>query len=137
MHQKKVRIIIDTNVWISILITNNFKRFDELIFDNKVLLLYSDELLSELISVVNRPKFKKYFNKQDVKKLIGFMQDFAEIVEVQSEVNQCRDLKDNFILSLAKDSNAEYIITGDYDLLDLEKFENTKILTINQFLQIF
>ncbi len=137
MHQKKVRIIIDTNVWISILITNNFKRFDELIFDNKVLLLYSDELLSELISVVNRPKFKKILNKQDVKKLIGFMQDFAEIVEVQSEVNQCRDLKDNFILSLAKDSNAEYIITGDYDLLDLEKFENTKILTINQFLQIF
>jgi predicted nucleic acid-binding protein len=47
------------------------------------------------------------------------------------------EIKDNFILSLAKDSNAVYIITGDYDLLDLEKFENTKILTINQFLQIF
>ncbi len=91
MLQKKVRIIIDTNVWINILITNDFERFDELIFDKKVKLLYSDELLSELISVVNRPKLKKFFNKQDVKKLIEFMQDFAEVVKVQSEVNQCRD----------------------------------------------
>ncbi len=91
MHQKKVRIIIDTNVWINILITNDFDRFDELIFDKKVKLLYSDELLSELISVVNRPKLKKIFNKQDVKKLIEFMQDIAEVVKVQSEVNQCRD----------------------------------------------
>jgi len=91
MLQKKVRIIIDTNVWINILITNDFERFDELIFDKKVKLLYSDELLSELISVVNRPKLKKFFNKQDVKKLIEFMQDIAEVVKVQSEVNQCRD----------------------------------------------
>lgn len=47
----------------------------------------------------------------------------------------CRDPKDNYLLSLAKDGKADYLITGDQDLLILEKFEQTSICLLNQFLR--
>jgi len=45
----------------------------------------------------------------------------------------CRDDKDNFLLALAKDSNADFLITGDKDLLILKKFEDTSIVTIADY----
>jgi uncharacterized protein len=53
---------------------------------------------------------------------------------VTSEVSLCRDEDDNFLLALAKDSKADFLITGDKDLLVLKQFENTSILTLTEFL---
>ena len=52
------------------------------------------------------------------------------LVQVTTEINRCRDIKDNFLLSLAIDSNADYLVTVDNDLLDLDYINETKILTI-------
>jgi predicted nucleic acid-binding protein len=38
---------------------------------------------------------------------------------------------------LAKDGNANYLITGDNDLLVLKKFEKTKIVTLSDFEAVF
>jgi uncharacterized protein len=46
----------------------------------------------------------------------------------------CRDEKDNFLLSLAFDGNADFLITGDQDLLELKKYKRTRIMTITDFL---
>lgn len=54
--------------------------------------------------------------------------------EVKSEINICRDSKDNFILALCKDANADYLLTGDKDLLELRELGTTQILTISAFL---
>ncbi|WP_373521656.1 putative toxin-antitoxin system toxin component, PIN family [Aquiflexum sp.] len=61
---------------------------------------------------------------------------FIDFVEIKSEVNICRDPKDDFLLGLAKDGKADFIITGDKDLLDLVKFRKTRIITISDFLDI-
>ena len=50
--------------------------------------------------------------------------------------NWCRDVKDNYLLALSKDADADYLITGDKDLLVLKQFENTLIVTLPQFLEI-
>jgi hypothetical protein len=55
------------------------------------------------------------------------------LIEIASTVEICRDEKDNFLLALAKDSKADFLITGDKDLLVLNVFENTKILTFTEF----
>jgi len=55
------RFILDTNLWISFLITKNFRETDDLIQSKKFVLVFSDELLEEFIEVVKRPKFKKLF----------------------------------------------------------------------------
>lgn len=67
--------------------------------------------------------------------LIETVQEYAEFFVVESKAEICRDLKDNFLLSLSKDSKADFLITGDKDLLDLKQFESTKIITMTEFLE--
>lgn len=135
MAKKPDRIIIDTNLWISFLITKDFKKLDEKILTGKVRILFSLELIEEFLTVVERPRLKKYFNLKDVAQLIELFDSYGEIIEVKSKINHCRDIKDNFILALAKDSNASHLITGDQDLLVLKEFEGTYIITITEYLK--
>ncbi len=135
MLNNSEKIIIDTNLWISFLISKNYALLDEIIFSGKCILVFSEELLSEFLSVIKRPKFRKFFSLEDTENLIETIEEYAEFVDVKSEVEICRDEKDNFLLSLAKDSKADFLITGDKDLLDLKTYETAKILTITEFLK--
>lgn len=135
MAKKVDRIIIDTNLWISFLITKNFKKLDEKIKTKSIRILFSLELIEEFLTVVNRPKFKKYFEKSDIEEVIDLFDVYGEIVEVKTDVDLCRDKKDNFLLALAKDSQANYLITGDKDLLELKAFGSAKIETITDYLK--
>ena len=57
------------------------------------------------------------------------------MVRVKSNVVVVRDPKDDFLLNLATDGRADFLITGDKDLLVLGQYEATKILTLNEFLR--
>lgn len=85
------------------------------------------------MEVVARPKLRRFFMPDDKKMIFELIERYADYVTVFSNVNLCRDDKDNFLLSLAKDSNADFLITGDKDLLVLKKFENTSIVTIVEY----
>jgi putative PIN family toxin of toxin-antitoxin system len=54
--------------------------------------------------------------------------------KVSEYPNICRDAKDNFLLGLIKASQANLLVTGDQDLLDLNPFEGTEIIEPNQLL---
>jgi hypothetical protein len=128
------KIILDTNLWISFLSSKNFIQIDELIENRRLILIFSNELIEEFIAVVSRPKFKTYFSKKDIEKFLVYFEQFGELVEVKSDLKICRDEKDNFLLNLSVDSKADYLITGDKDLLILDKIANTKILTLSEFI---
>ena len=130
---KKQKIIIDTNLWISFLISKNFTFLEHLVETNKIELLYSNQLILEIDNVVNRPKFKKYFDAESVKLIYDLFKKNGTKIELKTDLQICRDPKDNFLLNLAVDGNADYLITDDKDLLILEKINNTKIITIADF----
>jgi putative PIN family toxin of toxin-antitoxin system len=132
---KNKKIILDTNLWISFLITKQFTQIDQLIESKKIILIFSDELITEFIDVVNRPKFEKYFSKKDIKKILYYFDDFGELIKVKSDIKLCRDPKDDFLLNLSVDSKADYLITGDNDLLVLDKIERTQIMTFTEFIK--
>jgi len=134
MPKRKNRIIIDTNLWISFLLTNDFSKLDKVFVDKRVILLFSQILLDEFLEVAQRPKFKKYFSLPDLERLLLQIKNEAEFIEVTSDIRLCRDPKDDFLLSLAKDGKATHLITGDKDLLDIIKFGKTKITTIKDYL---
>jgi putative PIN family toxin of toxin-antitoxin system len=106
--RKKQRIIIDTNLWISFLLTKQFAFLDELIVRNKVQLIFSEELLTEFLEVVKRPKLQLYFKDEDIEAVLEIIEQKADFITVSSIVDICRDEKDNFLLSLAKDGIANY-----------------------------
>ena len=134
MPKKKDRIIIDTNLWISFLLTKNFEKLDKIITDKLLTILFSQTLLKEFIEVAQRPKFRKYFPLNDLELLLIHIENEAEFIKVTSDIEICRDPKDNFLLSLARDGNATHLITGDRDLLDIKLFGKTKIVTISDYL---
>ncbi len=133
---KSKRIILDTNLWISFLISKNLTQIDYLIKSEKVKLLFSKESFEEFVDVATRPKLKYFFSSQDMEQIFDLFDQFGESIVVSSNVKICRDEKDNFLLNLSIDGKADYLITGDKDLLILDKIEKTKILTITEFLDI-
>ena len=132
---KNKKIILDTNLWISFLITKKFTQIDRLIESKKITLIFSDELIAEFVDVVNRPKFEKYFSKKDIEKILNYFDQFGKLIKVKSDIQLCRDEKDNFLLNLSVDSKADYLITGDNDLLVLDKIERTKIMNFTEFVK--
>lgn len=133
MPKRVDRIIVDTNLWISFLISKDFKKLDQQIISGKIKIVFSLELLEEFLTVANRPRFKKFFSKSDVEQLLDLFDVYGEIVDISSSVQLCRDPKDNFLLALAADSKANFLITGDKDLLELKAFKKTAILTITDY----
>ncbi len=132
---KNKRIILDTNLWISFLITKNFSQLDELIENKSIVLVFSDELINEFIDVASRPKFKKFFINKEIAQILEYFDEYGVLVKVKSKIEICRDEKDNFLLSLAADSKADYLITGDLDLLVIKKIARTKILSFTDFME--
>src|SRR6184192_1888293 len=114
----KIRVILDTNLWISYLIGGRLVGLDALFQRHDLVLLFSRELLGEFIVVASRPKFAKYFSNEDISKLLSRFSRFGELIEPGIVTSVCRDPKDNFLLALAKDGNSDFLITGDRDLLE-------------------
>ena len=81
MPAKTLRLVIDTNLWVSFLITRNYHKLDKIIVNHQAQLLFSKELLAEFIDVVNRPKLKKYFSKKDVEILLHSLEKNLHLIE--------------------------------------------------------
>ena len=137
MIANKVRVIIDTNVWVSFLIGKSLSGLIDHLNSGKIRIIFSTKQLDELVIVLSRPKFHKYFNKVQILQFLDLIEVVSDIIEITSEVEICRDPKDNFLLATAKDGYANFIITGDLDLLELGSFEKTKIIDYQSFDKAF
>jgi putative PIN family toxin of toxin-antitoxin system len=136
MRNRHRKIIIDTNLFISFLITRNYTRLNDILFSTEWLLIFGDELIGEMVEVARRPKFRRFFSITDIEDLLTTLYKHGRFVAVKTEVSVCRDPKDNFLLALAVDGQAEFLLTGDQDLLVLEKYDKTIIITIADFIQL-
>lgn|SRR5574343_1800908 len=133
---RTIKIIIDTNLWISFIISNKITLLDELLFSKKIKILFSTELLDEIAGTISKPKLKKYFTGNSLEEMLTTLEPFIELIEVKHNLNLCRDPKDNFLLNLAKSGKADYLLTGDNDLLAIERIGKCQIIKINSFLEL-
>ncbi len=136
MPRKIVRLVIDTNIWISFLIGKTLAGLSEAIISNNVIILFSMELFEELIEVLQRPKFTKYFSQEDIQEFISLIHSKVEWVEINKHFDDCRDSKDNFLLDLCVSGKADYLISGDEDILILNPFRSTEIINYRKFQEI-
>jgi len=91
-------------------------------------------LVEEFTEVVANKKFQKYFSKSRAKKYFRHIISRCIFIEEESSVSVCRDAKDNYLLALAKNSSADFLVTGDKDLLEVNIFEGTVICTFSNFI---
>jgi uncharacterized protein len=133
MQGNPLRVVIDTNIWISFLIGKSLTGLSEAIINSRVLVLFSDDLFCELLEVLKRPKFKKYFSETDTENLVTLLHEKVELIEITHHFEDCRDAKDNFLLDLAVSGHANYLVTGDADLLILNPFQGVEIISYQHF----
>src|ERR1700733_7900429 len=100
------------------------------------ILLISDEIAAEYISVFSREKFNKYVPQSLRFSFVENIISNALPVIIESPVKVCRDPKDDMFLSIAVNAKATCIITGDNDLLVLHPFQEISIITPHDFLNI-
>lgn len=128
-----MRIVIDTNVWISFLIGKSLAGLSDAILSDRVTLLFSEELFAEMVEVLQRPKFKNYFSTAAIEELIVLLYERVVWVDVTHHFEDCRDKKDNFLLDLSVSGQADYLVTGDEDLLALNPFQGIQIISYRRF----
>ena len=133
----KIRVIIDTNLFISFLIGKRLKGLNELLVNSNVILIFSEQNIQEILMVSRREKFRKYFSKDKVNELITFIRIIGEVFEIGDCEEICRDPKDDFLLALAKVGKADFLVSGDQDLLEIQTYHNTQIRTIHEFERLF
>ena len=133
MQGNPFRVVIDTNIWISFLIGKSLTGLSEAIINGQVLVLFSDDLFCELLEVLKRPKFKKYFSGTDIENLVTLLHEKVELIEITHHFEDCRDPKDNFLSDLAVSGHANYLVTGDADLLILNPFQGVEIISYQHF----
>jgi uncharacterized protein len=124
------KIILDTNVILQHLTSKeiSFGKFIQQLTESGEIELYiSREILDELKSALQYPKIKQRLNGQSSRFLAWYKYN-SILVEVKTKLTISRDSDDDKFLELAKQIGADYIITGDNDLLELVVFENTKII---------
>ena len=132
---KPLKLIIDTNLWVSFVISKKLNLLDPLLLTGDARILFSTELIAEIQETITKPRLKKHFGTNALEEMFSAFEPYIDLIAVKSIVNVCRDIKDNFLLALAKDGKADYLLTGDQDLLVIKKFGKTKITTIASFIE--
>ncbi len=66
-----------------------------------------------MVTVLHRPKFRKYFSSADIMELAELIVLKAVEVDITHNFTDCRDSKDNFLLNPAVSGEAGYLVTGD------------------------
>jgi len=127
VHQVKLQVVIDTNVWISgMVFGGNPERIIKLFIDGSLIVVTSEEMLTELKRKVSHkfPLYEPYMSA-----VVASIREQAIVVQLGTYlVNASRDPDDNMVIETALIGGADFIVSGDKDLLVLEKYESVKIV---------
>jgi len=138
MPARHVKVIIDTNLWISFLIgLKASPAIRRILTDGTVDIVMTDILQQEIMAVASRPKFARYFAPEACERLLAFLRARSEDYPLGDILARCRDPKDDYLLELARVADADIIVTGDKDLTDLHQFGHCQILTLAAFKQLY
>jgi putative PIN family toxin of toxin-antitoxin system len=131
----ELRFVIDTNILVSAVLIKS--SIPDVVFKKARslgIILFSDATFQELQEILNRSKFDKYVSVSVRTQFLAKFKLESEETEIVQMIKQCRDPKDDKFLEVALNGNATHIITGDKDLLVLEKIGTTKIISFSEFI---
>ena len=113
------RAVIDTNLFVRGLLKGPVTvPLIQAWKEHRFKLVTSEKLMAELFEVLARPKFNRYFTRDDVQELGALIYELAEVIEPTVHVALCRDPKDDIFLDVTIAGQVPYLVTGDDDLRD-------------------
>lgn len=134
--RKELNIVIDTNVMISAALGKSatlnsiYNAFVNGLFTP----VLSPALQAEILNTVKKPRLKKYFRAKEIRRLKELLKVDTVSVTPTQRISLCRDPKDNCILEAAVEAKADFIVTGDKDLLTLKYCRDIPIINPKEFI---
>ena len=130
---KRDIIILDTNIWISYLLTRRYDILTNIILSNKLDIVTCSKLINEISEVLQREKFRRYINKKDIEEAIKIHLKLCRFIEVEKETDYLTDKKDNFLIDLYQTASATLLVTGDKQILEQAPKFGFNSITLKQF----
>jgi putative PIN family toxin of toxin-antitoxin system len=135
-----MRIVVDTNVIVSALLSPNGRANWTLVYlaQGKYVFLYSQSSLDEIVDVLSRPRTNRGLIKEsDVREVMELLKFRGEEVFLMTPIRVCDDPDDDKFLAIAVDGKADYIVSGDKKhLLSLNPFQGIPIISVTDFLEL-
>ena len=136
---KKVKVVFDTNIWISIFMKKTLgEEFSEILGKERIEIYTSEQILKEVSKVLVYPKISELLELSGIsmREILQNILRNSISVKPKFKLNIIKeDPEDNKILDCALQAKANFIVSGDKHLLKLRKFKNTKIVTPREFLE--
>ncbi len=131
-----MRIVIDTNVLISgIFFKGKERKLLEYWFNNKIETICTEEIFAEYSAVIKR--FAEKRDKNNCSEIIHIIAKNCTFIKNIYTRQYSRDPDDDKFICCAVSGRADYIVSGDRDLLVLKKIDNLKIITASDFLRLY
>ena len=132
-----VKVIFDNNSWISFCQKGHLTLIETLFPNPKIEIHACQYLLDEFEDVSSRAHLQKYLIPERVEKARAALNKFSHPFQMPPAAKQIsRDPKDDYFLYFAEQYNLDFIVTGDKDLLVLETYGQTQIISFSKFLSI-
>lgn len=125
--------ILDSNIWISYVITKRLQNLVTIIRDHHLTVLTSQPLVKEIQAVLSRPKFTRYINHADINEVITLHLKLCRLVETEETADHLIDSKDNFLINLFNKGKATVIVSGDKELLKEAGGLGYNMMTLKEF----
>ena len=134
-----MKVVFDTNVLISAFAAEGLcSKLLERANKHDFILYVSPFILEEFKRTL---KIKIALSKRDIEEALSILKEVVNIVDPNKQgiivKNVCKDRDDDNILAAASACRADYLITGDKDLLELNKYRKTKIFKPRDFELLF
>lgn len=141
--RKPMRALLDTNILVSYLLApergSAITRVVEAGVGGEFQMLVPEELLGEMIETVRRHDHLARRIPPDI--LRRFAESLLPVAEIILRISEpipavTRDPKDDYLLAYALVGQADYLVTGDRDLLVLGQVENTQVVSAADFAKV-
>jgi len=135
------KVVVDTNIFISAVIKerSNPGRVLNLVKEQKIKLILSSDILAEIGTVLFYPKLKK-IHQLEAKAIKAYLKRIESISQIVTPAKRLEVIKedssDNIYLECAIEGRADFIISGDHHLTDLEFYKGIQIVNPATFLKI-
>jgi putative PIN family toxin of toxin-antitoxin system len=130
------RVVVDTNILISALLSRTGT--PRLVLDAVIeqgVLLFSDETYQELITRLERSKFDRYVTPEQKEDYYLALIEASQWVKIEGVLQGCRDIDDDKFLETALVGEADLLLSGDQDLLQMDGAFPFPIMSAISFLK--
>jgi len=135
-----IRAVLDTNVLVRYLLTHRppiATLIDRHLAREDFVLVTAPELLEELEQVLRYPKLHRYYTDSERTRFVALLMTLSEVVELPESIPRiCRDPDDDRVIACTVAGKADVIVSGDRDLLALERVGRISVQSATQFLEI-